>query len=370
MCGNNPQENEIILELCKFLDTDIDKIAYAFSSGLHLQYILGQLLFNRMGGVAYYTLKKSGLLSKMNREFINPLQQIYESGIERTESFFKAEELLAELFQGIQCNFALLKGAFLSQLYPVGLRTSNDFDLLISKTDVQEVSKLLLHNGFQQGFLKNGEFTPATRNEIVYALMNKGETVPFVKEVRLPRFKHLEIDINFSLDFQAAQSTENINSMLSSTENAIVTKNGTLPTLSTVMFLVHLCAHLYKEATTYFWVQANRDLSLYKFCDIYLFVAKYMDQSFSEQLIDVIHELGMSKECHYSFVHTRTLFEIDNQNFDTVIHAIQPEDCRFMTQIFDPTGKRVFCYDMNFKDFMFHPKRYSILSEVKQIWKS
>ena len=35
-------------------------------------------------------------------------------------------------------------------------------------------------------------------------------------------------------------------------------------------FFLHLCAHLYKEATTLPWIEMHRDMTLYKYCDIYI----------------------------------------------------------------------------------------------------
>ena len=72
-------ENTFILEACKFLKPDKDKLIELMDHTLDYPYILGQLLYNRMGGVAYYTLKKCELLYKLNREFRNSLKSIYQT---------------------------------------------------------------------------------------------------------------------------------------------------------------------------------------------------------------------------------------------------------------------------------------------------
>jgi hypothetical protein len=383
--SNYAAENALILDLCKFQSRDAETIAVAFSAPLNLPYILGQLLFHRVGGVAYHKLKVCELLTKLNREFRNPLSMIYDAFTERTRSFLRAEETLTDIFVNADFPFALLKGAYLAQLYPVGLRTSNDFDVLIRPQDVQKITDLLKSNCFAQGFLRAGgqrpledvpninstktrvlgsqncgdyTFTPATRAEIVYARMNKGETVPFVKQIDLPHMRYLEIDVNFSPDFKA-NSGDVVDKMLSRTEPLIETKCGNLPTLCRADFLIHLCAHLYKEATTFHWVSVGRDLSLYKFVDILLFV-----DNLPADLAARIADLRLQKECAFTFIYTRELFALENSALDALITSITPENTDFLREVFDPQGKRTLCHNLSFTDYLFCPNRLAVLEEV------
>ena len=48
------KENQLVIELCKFLDPDAEKIRKLLEETSNYPMILGQLLYNRMGGVAYY----------------------------------------------------------------------------------------------------------------------------------------------------------------------------------------------------------------------------------------------------------------------------------------------------------------------------
>ncbi|MDR1629666.1 MAG: nucleotidyltransferase family protein [Oscillospiraceae bacterium] len=357
-------ENATILELCKFLDADKSKINAAFSSELDLQYILGQLLFNRIGGVAYYTLRECGLLPEISKEFRNPLKMVYESSIEKTKSFLAAENMLAELFKGLKADMALLKGAYLAQLYPKGLRISNDFDLLIKKHDIEDFSFLLLKSGFEQGYLEDDVFKRAKRDEVIYAFMSQGGSVPFVKRIGLPQLEYMAIDVSFALGFQTAKNSESANHLLQNTEKLIVTDHGLLPTLSKVLFLVHLCANLYKRAATYDLVGKKRDISLYRFCDIYLFITTFMHHDFAAELIDAIEEMDLHQECYFALHHTRSLFGLHNKFLDAVLDTIQPEDLSFMNQVFDASTQKVFQYETDFSGYVFHANRMSLLKEV------
>ncbi len=358
------KENKIIIELSKPQGFDKNAIVSAFSKPLDLPYVLGQLLFNRVGGNAYHALRECDLLKSINREFRNPLKMIHEASVARTESFLKAEEMLSEIFANADFPFALLKGALLSRLYPIGLRTSNDFDILINQQDVQKITDLLKANGFEQGFLRNDNFTPATRSDIIFAKMNKGETVPFVKRIDLPHMPWLEIDVNFSLHFKATQKNDVVKDFLSRTENSIKLENGTLPTLSRTDFLIHLCAHLYKEATTWHWVKIQRDLSLYKFDDIYLFLELYLDEQLVDDLVQTILKYELKDESYYTFYYTRELFGLKNPLLDSLIEKIKPENGDVIKQVYDPAENKTYSFDMDYTDYFFESDRISCLKVV------
>lgn len=204
--------------------------------------VLGYLFFNRMQGIAYDVLKKNGLLGKVNREFRNSLGAAYEQNVLKNDSFKKCIVMLSEILSPCTCKVAMLKGAYLCAHYPDGYRTSNDADLLILPKDVTAVDHLLSSAGFKQGNVRNGEFIPATRQEIIESKMMRGETVSYIKKVNLPFMKFFEVDINFSLDYNNG-TVDTLSDMLSN----VCIKNElgfSVPTLDDADFFIHLCAML------------------------------------------------------------------------------------------------------------------------------
>ena len=360
-------ENHLVLSLCRFLDYEKEEIHSAFESGVDLPVVLGQILYHRMGGVAYETLNSIGILPKLNREFRSVLSLTYESNCMKTDSFYMALAELSELFSNVKFPYAFLKGSYLVSLYPKGLRTSNDLDILVNPNDVTLIENLLKSNGFVQGYLHGNEFRQATRQEIIYSKMNRGETVPFVKQINLPYMNYMEIDINFSLDFKAIGGTTFVFSLLKRAERNIVTSKGSLYTLSKADFLIHLCAHLYKEASIYNWVQMGRDLSLYKFCDIYLYVHKFMDDRSARELERAIRQYGMQKECYYALYFTRLLFSIRNPALDSLLENIQPQDLSYIRRIYDPVHRVSYTYDMEYADWIFQNDRVHCLHKEEEM---
>lgn len=359
-------ENEFILELCKFEYASKEKLLEFIEVKMDYPYVLGNLLYNRVGAMAYYVLKQNELLYKVNREFRNTLKAIYEYNIYKTNSFTKALKMLMPLCEKIEFPYAFLKGAYLIELYPKGVRTSNDIDILIDQKNITQMSGILKDFGFKQGGVINETMVPASRREIISSRMNRGETVPFIKEVNLPNMKYLEIDVNFSLGFRPGSDTGIVCDFLRGAKGRILEQ---IPTLNQVDFLMHLCAHLYKEAAVMTWVEMGRDISLYKYCDIYLFVKKIMDENFANNLIKRINDVGLNKECYFALHNTKELFGISNCHLDRVLKEIQMTDTSFMRQILEPETGKVYYYSMNYVDWIFCSNRRRNLHEARNVEK-
>ncbi len=357
------KEKTLVLELCRFLDSRKETLEELLDDALDFPWVLGQLLYNRMGGAAYYVLREQGLLGRVNREFRNALQTAYAAGRGKTTDFLAELGELGRVFDGADFRYAFLKGAYLAAWYPAGLRTSNDFDVLVEPKDVTRVADRLKAAGFRQGNVRNGAFVPAGRREIVASRMNRGETVPFIRETGRAYMPFAEVDINFSLDFQPRQESDALSVFLRRAEPSIVTPAGRLYTLADEDFLLHLCAHLYKEATVYDWVRMGRDLSLYKFCDIYLFLRE-MTEERAGRLAEAAIACGLEKECAYSFSYTRRLFNIRNGAADRLIDAVFPADRSFMNRIIYPAEGKVFAYEMDPVDWLFCGDRRNRLQEI------
>ena len=330
-------EKQLFKALCKFKDEFTDPLLIAFASPA----VLGHLFFNRMQGVAYDTLKRNGLLGKVNREFRNSLGTAYDQNILKNESFKKCIIMLSEILSLCDFKVAMLKGAYLCAHYPNGYRTSNDVDLLVLPQDVTSIGNLLFSAGFRQGNIRNGEFVPATRKEIIESKMMRGETVPYIKEVNLPFMKFFEVDINFSLDYK--NDEKNILSDMLSNVCTKSENNISIPTLDDADFFIHLCAHLYKEATTLPWIEMHRDMTLYKYCDIYLLLSEMTDKQL-QHIFARATELNMEKICAYAILETMELFDIDNSLAYSISHLALKEDPKFRLRVASPKSKKILVY--------------------------
>lgn len=354
------EEKNLFRALCGFMENSFDEALLDYATPA----VLGQLFFNRMQGVAYHTLKQHGALGKVNREFRNSLRTAYEANLTKNRSFYSCIQLIARAFSKIDRPYAMLKGAYLCALYPDGCRTSNDIDLLVLPEDVSKISDALLEAGFLQGNVKNDAFIPASRQEIISSRMLRGELVPFIKEVDLPGMKFLEIDVNFSLDYKNSPK-DALADMLAQTEVKAL-PCGNIQTLNDADFFIHLCAHLYKEATTLPWVKMQRDMTLYKYADIYALLNGMSEES-TEKVFLRARALGLDKECAFAILGTAALFKVNNRYAAIIAAEILRDLPDFLHTVISPSeGKHFVFEEKSILHRFFSDDRATLLQEVRE----
>ena len=106
--------------------------------------------------------------------------------------------------------------------------------------------------------------------------------------------KYLEVDINFSLDYKNNESS--LVEELISKSKLYSIRGFKIRSLSEEDFFIHLCSHLYKEATTLPWIEMNRDMTLYKYLDINFLLYTMSDINI-KKLFKRATELGMQEIC-------------------------------------------------------------------------
>ena len=331
------------------------------SSEDNIEELFGQIVTNRIVGTAYANLDLSTLHNDIRKSL-----EILKTNCEERTSFFKENlEYLSNVLKNVPFKYALLKGAFLSTfLYQHGKRTSNDIDILIESKDVSELQKLLLAHGFIQGYYDSDNKTaiPATRKEVVLSKMNFGETIPFIKIIRGHPFA---IDINFSIDYKPSTNVNLIPNLLN---HAVLAESEKTKfwTLNKVDFLIHLCCHLYKEATTYDWVSRKRDLMLYKFSDINIFLKNFGNEEYFNAFIERVKQFGFEKECYYTFKNSAIIYPdlMTIKGFETYLEVLKLSDPSFMQQVILPLEKKLFQHNMTFVDWFFCLDRVAQLKEV------
>lgn len=179
-------------------------------------------------------------------------------------------------------------------LYELGERASNDIDLLVLPKDVGKVEKALMQCGFTQGYYDAvaHDIRTVSRKDILERRMNRGETVPFQRILQCEQLRHIEIDINFSLDYLSNGMKEILEKMLARTQIYLLRTGGTVRSLETVDFLIHLILHQYKEMRVYSMVMRGKDLQFYKLLDLYLMLQRIPHDS----LFHRIKEYGIEEQ--------------------------------------------------------------------------
>ena len=354
------EEKALFNELCNFKNKTFNEE--------HLEYaspqVLGMLFFNRMQGMAYDRMRKYEVLGKVNREFRNSLKNAYEQNVEKNRGYMSSLKYLSEILSESKSKVAMLKGAYLCSHYPAGCRTSNDVDLLVSSEDVTDIGKILSDAGFSQGYIKNDIFVHASRKEVIESKMTRGETVPYVKKMDFPFMKYLEVDINFSLDYKNSDN-DIVSGMIKSAVVAEL-EDVKIPTLEKSDFFIHLCAHLYKEATTMPWIRMRRDMTLYKYADIYLLLSE-MNAEETIRVFDKASGIGMAEICAYCILETADLFDVNNIKAVITAQYVLANNPDFRLNVISPRDNKIYKYKTkNAAERFFMENRIEDLTEVSE----
>jgi len=92
------KEYKLVLELCKFINPDREKIISLLRQDPDMSAVLGHILYNRAGLFAYCTLEKCDLLFRVSHEFRETLKSAYESECVKPSSLnFINDELQSDL---------------------------------------------------------------------------------------------------------------------------------------------------------------------------------------------------------------------------------------------------------------------------------
>ena len=353
------KEQELFLQLCRHQNPDKRRLTKLLNSGHATAEVLGTLFENRMAATAYDVLEKAELLGEVNREFRNSLRNAHIANWKWNEDFIGCLRHVSAVLDSADIPYALLKGAVLVGKYPLGCRTSNDIDVLIAPEYVGRVCAVLSQAGFRQGEIKNNTFIPATRQQIIESKMMRGETVPFIKEVKLPFMRFLEVDLNFSLDYKNSDGIM-LNKMLDRTE-VVQVGLAKIKSLNRLDFILHLCAHLYKEATTMPWIIMKRDMTFYKYCDIYTRLPRLSEEDATE-LCRLAKAYHLEEELFYCLDSVNTFFGLDNKMFKTKLDTY---DHSHFYDVIAPREKKLYRYtEVNPVKRFFSSDRKKLLKEV------
>lgn len=311
-----------------------------FNSEVDWCEIIGFTQFNKISGYFYQRLieNRMDVPMRVQKQYL----QIFDWQIERNRRMGEWAKKIGEALEQERIPYAFLKGTVLSHVdfrlqgvtdrvpsnfvsnYENGERVSNDIDLLVAPKEIGKVEHVLLSLGFVQGYYNDSlrMIRTLTRKEILERRLNRGETVPFqliTNNVCLP---HVEVDINFSLDYLPTGMRPVLDEMLEKSVRYVTDNGGMLRSLEEVDFLIHLLLHQYKEMRVYSMVMRGKDLEIYKLLDIYLMM-KRMDQ---RVLWERIIHYGISVQAAVVLKTVKAIFDMKfSEEIQNAIECLEGE---------------------------------------------
>ena len=87
----------------------------------------------------------------------------------------------------------------------------------------------------------------------------------------------------------------------------------------------------------------HRDMTLYKYCDIYMLLSEMTDAEL-QRIFARAAELGMEKVCAYAVLETMGLFDTDNPFAYGIANVVLEDDPDFCLRVVSPKDKKVLKY--------------------------
>lgn len=306
----NEDERELVVLMSRIVDIEscADRIEQlVLSKGINWNLVIQYLCKTKVCGLFWRNISLFGLQMAIPSNVRRILEFYYEGNCERNKILIEELNHLLDLFYSLNIKVAPLKGAvLLDRVYiDYGSRQLNDVDLLISKKDINSLNNAFKIAGYQQGNLvigKNGlEIKPLSRMDEIIWKTKMNNLSPYYKIINSRWCKVVDVDCCFAYDYQLESSfVENIMDDLVERDNKFYIKKED--------FFIHLCCHLFKEASNASWALLGTDLNLIKFCDVREFLLREIDSDSWKIICQSALKNGYSKAIFFSIYYMEMIF--------------------------------------------------------------
>jgi hypothetical protein len=357
------KEHNAVLEIAKINNAKNDKLIQILDDKtINWIEVLGYLCYHRIAAIAYERVNSINV-RKLDFPVFFATYMIHQSQSLRTKIQKEYIKLISSKFSESNIKHVFLKGSVLaSTIYPIGTRGSNDIDLLVPKEEIENAKKALYELSFVQGKYnyKNDTIEEFDDYTIEKSIKDRGETAPFIKIINETAIKTLDVDVNFSLDWNPDDTNKAVDNFLQERILIPIDDNNFIYSLKEEHLFIQLCIHLYKDSALLDIVKKRKILDLYKFVDLYSFVQKYFNKINPNKIFEDSVKYGFDKYVFFALNYTIKIFpditEIENVNI--LYQKYNYIDENIMTEIFDQqntknkledTGnliERLFSYDI------------------------
>ncbi len=262
---------------------------------------------------------------------------------------------------------AILKGNMLAyEVYPnPSARPFSDVDLLISISDASKITSILEQAGYVQGHYDQEKhcIAAASKKEKRLQQMTTHELVEFHITTDHPIVRAIHVDVNHNLLWTTGcpykvDSQDLLDRAVSIGQFG---QGGFM--LDTIDNIIQLSCHLFKEACLSLWITDLRDLKIYKFADIFLYVNKYMEKIDWNKLINRVKAYGIEKIIYYNFHYIEYMYGKLIPDF--VMDELRPTDLTFLNE-YSIENDTSSVWEIDFFTRLFNNSRIKYVSEEQK----
>ncbi|MHB8062506.1 MAG: nucleotidyltransferase domain-containing protein [Ruminiclostridium sp.] len=294
--------------------------------------VIYQAVTHRTLNMLYYNLKKYHLFGMCEPEFKRLCESQWSVYGERNRFYLDRLSEIMKEFEKAKLVVPILKGNLLaSVVYPeIEARVFNDLDLIMKLEDVNVLTKELEGLGYIQGEYDEEKqvIAPSSRKVKLLQQMNSHEIQEFLKASDNKFAKIIEVDVNHDILWKGncpykVDTRDLIGRAIPIEFNGI---KGYM--LDYIDNIIQLSCHLYKEATLMIYIDGIKDLKIYKFADLYMYIDKFFDEIDWNLLIERVKGYNLEKVVYYNFHYIELMFGQIIPSF--VTDSLRPEDLTYL----------------------------------------
>lgn len=304
------------------------------SEELNWAEVIYQAVTHRTLNMLYYNLDKYSLFDLREPEFKRLCKSQWKVYGQRNKFYLDRLAEIMERFEKANLVVPILKGNLLaSVVYPaLEARIFNDLDLIMQLSDVNVLTKELESMGYIQGeFDENTNIiTESSRKVKILQQMNSHEIQEFLKNSDNEFAKIIEVDVNHDILWKGNCPYKVDTRDLIKRAVPIEINGVKAYMLDYIDNIIQLSCHLYKEATLMIYIDGIKDLKIYKFSDLYMYIKKFFDKIDWELLIERVKFYNLEKVVYYNFYYIELMFGEVIPSY--VKDALKPDDLTYLDE--------------------------------------
>jgi len=348
-------------------DQDVGAFESMLGPSLNWGEVIYQCTIHRTLNMLTHNLRRLGLLKLCEKELRKVLANEWAAAAERNRLYLDELDTLSSVLRADGVVMPVVKGLFLAHtVYPcVPCRTFNDLDLLMDMSDVTKATRILERLGYVQGAYddRSGIVVEATRMEKLIQQTVTHELVEFQKQGASPFLPVVEVDVNHDVVWKKGPYKIPMADLIG---RAQLRHIGSVAAycLDPADSLIQLCCHLYKEATLLFWITDLRDLKIYKFADICLFLRSKADNLDWASFVERVRGYQIEKVVYFCMHHVELMWGTAAPQW--VMEGLRPSDLGFLDEYAIENGSPL-RWKASFFERLFDLKRVSELPALENM---
>ena len=303
---------------------------------------------NKVLGLLYDNLKKLDLLSKIPSRYEKNAKYFYLGNAIRNSETLEEYEKVIRIITDEGVKAVPLKGIYLTpNMYKnYGSREMSDVDLLVKKEDCPKLIDIMTELGYEQGSYnkKTGKVDAYSKEKKMLWKMNMNTMIPFAKPTDSPYSECFKFDISFNLDLKLDPNP--VPWMIDRAN-----KVDELWHLKPSDFFIHLCCHLYKEASNAEWIYQNKDINLIKFCDVREYIIQKMSTEDVNEAIETAIEFNVKNAIYYTVYYLKMIYYDGYE--DSILNKLEVKDLNFLNEFGQNNFKEPVQFKKNFWERIF-----------------